>query len=126
MWAAINFFGFIFACRAGCTEEGKDCPQSPRARIVATPAFPAIETQPTAEVELAEVELGELRFDAAGRPVVGARGPRGPPAATSYAVMVPQGAMPGATRMTTTPGGLQVHVVVPQGAVPGSTFMVSA
>ena len=93
---------------------------------LATPAFPAIETQPTAEVELAEVELGELRFDAAGRPVVGARGPRGPPAATSYAVMVPQGAMPGATLMTTTPGGLQVHVVVPQGAVPGSTFMVSA
>ena len=34
LWAAINFFGFIFACRAGCTEEGKDCPQSPRARVV--------------------------------------------------------------------------------------------
>ena len=53
-------------------------------------------------------------------------GPSGPPAATSYAVMVPQGAMPGATLMTTNPAGQQVHVVVPQGAVPGSTFMVSA
>ena len=43
-----------------------------------------------------------------------------------HAVMVPQGAMPGATLMTTNPAGQQVHVVVPQGAVPGSTFMVSA